>query len=569
MEGRRQSDQQKEMATRPKELRSRGGSARSSAQSGNAAKMKKVDMRGDGPSGGRKTPQEERSKNYPTEENNHPTIKSTRKQRDTQAKKDKDKETSPGGNNMTAQLTVKYGYNRYSEITHDRAKDKSSIIKQLDRPQQLRYAKCKSLDEICENGQPQEKMASGKKVCDKRSKEEQNNNSTLDKGNTEPKGCDLKTASSRTPRRMKDLLNGKLRLKMEDISKAAEKVNKVVNTILKSKEFQSDPLFKGIEKLSTGSYYEHVKISKPNEFDIMLEISVPSYNTILLTNFDKTGPFYTLAFKGRSPSSMEEYIEEGNISASKIMKKFRDLIKQIIAKPGMKDVTLQRKDPGSPAVTISIINESQDISLDLVIALKIINRWPEETKGGMNIDDWLGMKVKQEYRKSNFYMVPKRAMNGNKTLNADTWRISFSNIEKDVLSNHGNGKTCCETGGSKKEMCCRKQCLKLLKYLLELFKEKGKQRKMDQFCSYHAKTALLHICAQNPKDDDWKLEDLESCFNRYVSFFQDCLRNYKLDNFFLPSHNLFSAESVDKSNCDYLYREIEKQQTNNYPIFND
>ncbi|XP_077146008.1 cyclic GMP-AMP synthase-like [Ranitomeya variabilis] len=586
MDGRRQSDQHKEMATRPKEPRSRGGSARSSVQSGNAAKMKrdsekpekypssKVDNRGDGHSGGRKTlqksPTEERRKNDPTEESNHPTIKSTRKQRDTPAKKEKDRETSPEGSNMTDQLTddVKNfpkEYNGFSEITQNRARDKAS--KPLDRPQKLRDAKCKSLDEICENGQV--KVASGKKGCDKRSKEEKNDVSILDKGNTEPKGNDLKTASSRTPRRMKDLVNGKLRMKMEDISKAAEKVNKVVSTILKSREFQGDPLFKDINKLSTGSYYERVKISKPNEFDIMLEISVPSYNTILLTNLDKKGPFYTLAFKGRSPPAMEEYIEEGNISANEIMKKFRGLIKQIIGKAEMEDVTLQRKDPGSPAVTISIRNEPQDISVDLVVALKIINRLPKETKGGMKIDDWLGMKVKLEYKRSHFYMVPKRAMMGNRTLNADTWRISFSNIEKEILSNHGNGKTCCESGGSKKEMCCRKQCLKLLKFLLELLKENGKQRKMDQFCSYHAKTALLHLCATYPKDDDWKLEDLESCFDRYVSFFQDCLKNYTLDNFFLPSHNLFSAESVDKSNCDYLYREIEKQQTHDYPIFND
>ncbi|CAJ0944044.1 unnamed protein product, partial [Ranitomeya imitator] len=727
MDGRRQSDQHKEMVTRPKEPRSRGGSARSSVQSGNAAKMKRdsekpekypsseVDNRGDGHSGGRKTlqksPTEERRKKYPTEESNHPTIKSTRKQRDTPAKKEKDRETSPEGSNMIDQLTdhVKNSpkeYNGFSETTHDRAKDKSS--KPLDRPQKSRYPKCKSLDEICDNGQV--KVVSGKKVCDKRSKEETNDVSILDKGNTEPKENDLKTASSRTPRRMKDLVNGKLRMKMEDISKAAEKVNKVVSIILKSNEFQGDPLFKDIKKLSTGSYYERVKyytafygrtksqhaafvtvlrkkyaneslwkrekygfhtdkqcdlreirsavreksrfhttnISKPNEFDIMLEISVPSYNTILLTNLDKKGSFYTLAFKGRSPPAMEEYIEEGNISANEIMKKFRGLIKQIIGKADgfkswdvtdlrkseglqhmhtlkvvnkeasllinhlkkthyscearpegefpllqtlgtiedtfrylcpidlhwyrnsesarsdillvsadtiryryfqisekMEDVTLQRKDPGSPAVTISIRNEPQDISVDLVIALKIINRWPEETKGGMKIDDWLGMKVKLDYKRSHFYMVPKRAMIGNRTLNADTWRISFSNIEKEILSNHGNGKTCCESGGSKKEI---KQCLKLLKFLLELFKENGKQRKMDQFCSYHAKTALLHLCAKHPKDDDWKLEDLESCFDRYVRFFQDRLKNYTLDNFFLPSHNLFSSESVDKSN---------------------
>ncbi|KAM4042995.1 cyclic GMP-AMP synthase-like [Anomaloglossus baeobatrachus] len=579
------------MATRPKEPRGRGGTARSSVQSGNAAssKMKRSekytsseeDKRGDGHSGGRKTPQnslkEEKSKNYATDECNPTTKKSTRKQRDTPAKKDKDNRTSPGGNDMIVQLTVNE-YNGYSETaaekepsnkldksksldleTSDGAKDKSTIIK----PQKLSHAKCKSIDEVCGNGKHQARGASGKKACDKISNQDKKDILTL-----ESKRRGSKTASSKTPTRLIDLINDKLRLKMDDISKAAKKVNTVLDTILRSKEFQSDSLFKGIKKMSTGSYYEHVKISKPNEFDIMLEISLESFHTIYMTHLDRNGPFYTLAFKDRRPTAMSVYIDEqlNIIKASAIMKGFRDLISKIVEE--MEHVTLQRKYPGSPAVTIVIKNEPQDISVDLVLALKMINRWPEETNDGLNINDWLGMKVKQEYKRTNFYMVAKQTMSGKKTLNADTWRISFSNIEKDILSNHGNGKTCCETGGSKREMCCRKQCLKLMKYLLELFKEDGKQKKMDQFCSYHAKTALLHHCANHPKDDDWKLEDLESCFNRYVNFFQECLMSYKLPNFFLPSHNLFSADSIDTSSCDYLYRKIEEQKPN-YPIFND
>lgn len=35
---------------------------------------------------------------------------------------------------------------------------------------------------------------------------------------------------------------------------------------------------------------------------------------------------------------------------------------------------------------------------------------------------------------------------------AEMWRISFSHIEKMMIMNHGNMKTCCESGSSK---CCR------------------------------------------------------------------------------------------------------------------
>lgn len=35
---------------------------------------------------------------------------------------------------------------------------------------------------------------------------------------------------------------------------------------------------------------------------------------------------------------------------------------------------------------------------------------------------------------------------------ADSWRVSFSHIEKAIMKNHGSEKTCCEQGGAR---CCR------------------------------------------------------------------------------------------------------------------
>ncbi|XP_075125639.1 cyclic GMP-AMP synthase [Leptodactylus fuscus] len=568
------------MATRQKQPRGRGRSAHNSGQSVNGETLpgkgdlkkpgkhtsSEVDTKCNGHSSERKSQQKEpKSKKNPTDgtiERHHQRLQ------DTSAKKGEDKGKSPEHKDKIAQLTANVRYlpvGLHSTTTtekkppkklsksktmdleaNNRAEDQSSITKKkVDKQQNVRHVKCKANDDTQENGQPQTKMALEKKVRRKTTKEE-----------------DVKPVNSRAPRRLKDVLDRKLKLKMEEISSAAQKVNAIVNTVLKSDQFSDDPFFKDIKKLPTGSYYERVKISKPNEFDIMLEICLPSYNSIILTNFDGKGPFYTLAFKDRMPQDMQNYLDSnGNISAIITVNKFRPLIKKVIDKKGMKGVSVQRKDPGSPAVTLIIEHKPQAISVDLVLALKIRSRWPEETNDGMDIDEWLGLKVKQEFKKSNFYMVPKKA---NKT--NDTWRISFSHIEKKILKNHGHGKTCCEK--SKREMCCRKQCLKLLKHLLELLKKNGNQREMEKFCSYHAKTALLHHCALRPKDEDWKLENLESCFLEYVSFFQICLKKYKLYNFFIPSHNLFSKDVIDKSNCDYLYKEIEKQKPD-FPLFYD
>ncbi|KAM4043738.1 cyclic GMP-AMP synthase [Anomaloglossus baeobatrachus] len=435
------------------------------------------------------------------------------------------------------------------------------VAKSSEERQEVSHVNYKTIDDIGEKGQCQGAVVSKKKLCGKTSKEEKTKIASLDNGYVR------RRTNTRTRRRLKHVVD-ELRLRKTDISNAAEKVNKVVDAILQSGKQSKGSLFEKIKKISSGSYYERVKILKPNEFDIMLEISQTSSKSIVMTNLDKNDPYYTLSFKERKPSAMCKYLNlEGNISASEIVKEFRHLIEQIIGKPGMDDVYLHAKNSRSPAETLTIKNEPQDISVDLVIALKIVNEWPEETNSGMNIDDWLGMKVKQEYKKSHFYMVPKQAVTRNKTMNADIWRISFSNIEKKIITNHGSEKNCCGKRASKKNSCCRKQCLKLLKYLLELLNINGEQRKMKQFCSYHAKTALLHFCVKHPKDEDWKFKDLEFHFDKYVDFFLDCLRRYMLCNFFIPAHNLFSEEFVDKSSCDYLYEEIRYQKTNNYPIF--
>ena len=54
----------------------------------------------------------------------------------------------------------------------------------------------------------------------------------------------------------------KLRLRRQEISLAAETVNKVVDHLLRGLK-SCDSEFKDVGLLRTGSYYEHVKVSRP------------------------------------------------------------------------------------------------------------------------------------------------------------------------------------------------------------------------------------------------------------------------------------------------------------------
>lgn len=366
--------------------------------------------------------------------------------------------------------------------------------------------------------------------------------------------------ASRESRKEEDKLKkvlDKLRLKRDAISVAAETVNKVVGHLL-SRMKKRESEFKGVDQLNTGSYYEHVKISAPNEFDVMFKLEVPR---IELQEYCETGAFYLVKFKripGGNP--LRHFLDGEVLSATKMLSKFREIIKDEVKEIKDIDVSVEKKKPGSPAVTL-LIRNPQEISVDIILALESKGSWPISTKEGLPIQGWLGTKVRTSLRREPFYLVPKNAKDGN-GFQGQTWRLSFSHSEKFILNNHGTEKTCCESSGVK---CCRKECLKLMKYLLEQLKKEFKE--LDAFCSYHVKTAIFHMWTQDPQDSQWNLRNLNYCFDKFLTFFLECLRTEKLNHYFIPKFNLFSQKLIDQKSKEFLSRKIEYERNNGFPIF--
>lgn len=58
-------------------------------------------------------------------------------------------------------------------------------------------------------------------------------------------------------------------------------------------------------------------------------------------------------------------------------------------------------------MTLTTTVKSVTISLDVVLSLVVKSSWPPYTTGGLMIDNWLGKKVKQEYKRKPYYLVPK------------------------------------------------------------------------------------------------------------------------------------------------------------------
>ncbi|XP_051504166.1 cyclic GMP-AMP synthase-like [Myxocyprinus asiaticus] len=357
----------------------------------------------------------------------------------------------------------------------------------------------------------------------------------------------------------------KLKIKTAMRSKASSCVNDITDKVIAHLK-KNKPWCEDIERLRTGSYYENVKICEPDEFDVMLTIPVKRVD---IQNFSDNGAFYSVALK-RDPNKHPLYKflnEDKTIRASEMLSEFRDGVKKAV-KPLMYNIEVERKKARCPAVTLQVTENKKTISIDFVLGLKVhSSSWPHFTKNGFRVEDWLGTKEKADLKRQPFYLVPKYEGKGNAehdgVVAKDAWRISFSHVEKDILKRHGHSKTCCEARGRK---CCRKECLKLLKYLLGQFKEKH-PKEMSNFCSYHAKTTLLHACAKRVEDSFWAYSQLSDCFQQLLEDFVECLRKRDLPNFFIPSHNLINPAQLNKSCCEFLVQQIEIQRNNNFPIF--
>lgn len=384
----------------------------------------------------------------------------------------------------------------------------------------------------------------------------------------------LLSSSPELARRIKLAVND-LKIRPTDRSWAAEVVNDFQEKFLKFLRSSTDqPIFQSAEFLNTGSYFEKVKINNPDEFDMMLKLYVTSRFNI--TPLDD-GLFYRIDLLRATQRPIKAFLLEGELtlSSSKVLAEMFRLVRKFLKTYKVPDAQfhweVNRKNPYSPAVTLSLYrtkNKSgeQVISADVVPALEVPS-WPSASRSGPNVDKWLGKKVRQEIRSFPCYYVPKRSKVRNlgeeaKRSAKESWRISFSHIEKRFIALHGNKKTCCE---SKSTRCCRKQCLMLLKSLIERLKlEFPKQ--LEALCSYHGKTAFLHTLASRSSDSEWARQDLPVCFIHLVDALEDHASRRELPHFFIPECNLFSPAVFPRSALACLVSALQEQKKAGMPL---
>uniref|UniRef100_A0A8C3N753 Mab-21-like nucleotidyltransferase domain-containing protein n=1 Tax=Geospiza parvula TaxID=87175 RepID=A0A8C3N753_GEOPR len=201
--------------------------------------------------------------------------------------------------------------------------------------------------------------------------------------------------------RLREVLS-RLSLLREDVSEASTLVNTVVPHLVQAIR-DKDSCFSSIERQSAGSYYERVKISEPNEFDIMLVMPV---TRIQLDESDDTGAYYYVSFK-RSPKEkgwLKFLEEDGKLSAFKMLQALREIIKQEVKNIKGMEVTVARKKAGSPAITLQIKKPPLEISVDIILTLEAQQSWPCSTQAGLKIEQWLGTKKRRDFRFRSIYL---------------------------------------------------------------------------------------------------------------------------------------------------------------------
>ncbi|XP_047460268.1 cyclic GMP-AMP synthase [Mugil cephalus] len=359
-----------------------------------------------------------------------------------------------------------------------------------------------------------------------------------------------------------------LKLRQTDRRWAAELVNDFRENLLKFLKSNNDqPFFQSVDVLTTGSYFENVKINNPDEFDIMLKIQT---TTRFQTEPLDDGLFYQINLSRPTRTHIQDFLLENNVtlSSSQVLTEMHRLVRKFLKTYEVPDKScrweMNRKRIYSPAVTLSLCrnNSAELISVDVVPALEV-PAWPAAVRNGPEVDNWLGKKVRQEFKSFPCFFVPKRQKGKNLKEEAkESWRISFSHIEKKIIMCHGNKKTCCEKRDTK---CCRKSCLMLLKSLIASLKIRF-PKELEDLCSYHGKTTFLHTLASRFKDSMWAPQDLPVCFLHLICALEGHARSGVLPHFFVPECNLFSKNNIARKTLAFLAKALEEQRREGLPL---
>lgn len=332
-------------------------------------------------------------------------------------------------------------------------------------------------------------------------------------------------------------------------------LNEFLDRMLPAMKLNDPDFAKIYQKLYyTGSYYENLRISDPNEFDINLILKLPfkpqekEFEYVTVRSFMK----YKLNTRPENNNVLREHKDlitklfEGEyLSPEKIRRWIQGVVdraRESITPPaGVKKIIPSSSGPAKTMILETIYGYEIDIDLVPVIQFS----FPEWPKGARK--DMLNtFQIKNEDRF--WFLVPKEFPASETNVNPidarRLWRIHFPEIEKKIIHNRGSVKP-------------------LIKLLKALRDKEGWQI----LASYYLKTVVLWLVEKNPSPDYWKENNNYDRLIEALEYLKECVSRKFIKYYFYPDFNLIQkiGQSQAENIChrlDRILRDIKANAKN-------
>ncbi|XP_056007288.1 cyclic GMP-AMP synthase-like [Ostrea edulis] len=307
-----------------------------------------------------------------------------------------------------------------------------------------------------------------------------------------------------------------------------ERVNKFLENLQYIMERTSDiPL----DVLKSGSYYDRTKIDYDDEFDFMF---YPKAN--MEADFTHCPPGFCKIKKSRTTNKSLDSLcnENGYLVPNRFKEKMFNIFEDCIKSGNFREGRRTKRKPrlvGSPAFTVLYdlqVRGVNPIDIDLVPAIRV-EGWPPTAREIR--PQWLRESNAKHAMKC-FHVVTKTFPDEHPDGDL-LWRVSFSHAEKELIL-HAN----------QYDKGCRKGVFKLLKKVKENIKY-GSPSEIDKFCSYHLKMFMLKFYDNH---DSFDKDQKETLFKQSIKELTKCVRNGKIENYFIPKDNILHFVSKKEKN---------------------
>lgn len=291
-------------------------------------------------------------------------------------------------------------------------------------------------------------------------------------------------------------------------------------------------------RIFSGSYYEKLKVGRPNEFDVMVSLNVSPDAFKLEYERDQAMEGYVKLKRAQVVSSMQDWLafltdDKKYLSPTKIRQRFFELFEEVTKSAN--DIYVEEHGPAVQlTITDQITRRSKTggtgaiiAEVDVVLCIDFPTGWPQhaivEKRG-------LSSSRLQTIKSKGFHVVPKTFENEIEDLNkAVHWRVSFSRCEKELIH--------------RGIACKQKEVIKLVKFLRE-----RNESQLPGISSYHLKNVFLHQALVEKKlwDNSHFLERVIDILSELLK----ALKEGKLCHFFNSRCNLLcKLPSEDRKNC--------------------